>query len=139
MSQAANSSNGEITSASAANGRLREQAIEALLNCRSVGEAAKKIGRSRKTLERWLDDADFSRAYQEEKRRVLLTGIARLTSRVSMAVDVLTEVAKQRGRPHQGARAASAAAIIKLALDSAMVDDIEQRLERLERHRTDDE
>jgi hypothetical protein len=88
---------------------------------------------------RRLDDAEFVRAYQETKRAVLHHGITKLTAKVSLAVDVLEQVAKQKGKPHQGARAAAAGLIVKLALDAAMVEDIEMRLERLERHHTDDE
>jgi hypothetical protein len=56
-----------------------------------------------------------------------------------MAIDVLAEVVKQKGRPYQAARAHAAAALVKLALDAAMIDYIESRIERLEHQRVADD
>jgi hypothetical protein len=120
-------------------GRQRELAIGALLSSQTIEEAAKKINRHERTLRRWLEQPSFRDAYLEARRRLLQVGVGKLTTKVSLAVDVLAEVAAAKGRAHQVARVQAAAAIIKLSLDAQTIDDVLTRIERLERQRCDDE
>jgi hypothetical protein len=112
--------------------RLREAAISALLSSRSVEVAAKKVGVSAKSLSRWLQDAEFRSEYQAIKRDLLRAGIGRLARLVYDAAEVLGDVAKKKGRPYQAARAHAATSIIRLSLDASVIDDIEERLRKLE-------
>jgi outer membrane PBP1 activator LpoA protein len=112
--------------------RLREQAIKALLSSKSVEAAAKKIDVSAKTLSRWLRDEEFRKAYQAVKKDMLRAGIANLTRKVFDAVETLGEVSKHKGRPYQAARAHAASAIIRLAIDADLIEDLEVRIRKLE-------
>ena len=112
--------------------RLREQAISALLSSRSVEVAARKVGVSAKSLSRWLKEPEFRAEYQAIKKDLLRAGIANLARKVFDAAETLGDVAKKRGRPYQAARASAACAIIRLSLDADLMDDIEERLRKLE-------
>jgi Helix-turn-helix domain len=112
--------------------RFREQAISALLASRSVEVAARKVGVSAKTLSRWLKDEEFRAEYQAIKKDLLRAGIGNLARKVFDAAEVLGDVAKHKGRPYQAARAHAATSIIRLSLDASVIDDIEERLRKLE-------
>ena len=118
--------------------RMQELAINELLKAKSLEAAARKLGISSKTLSRWLDDPDFLNAYQDAKHELLRVGVAGLTRRVSLAAETLGEVARHKGRPYQAARAHAASAIIRIALDADVLDNLETRIRRLETQRTDD-
>ena len=45
-------------------GRKMEQAIAALLSHRSLEAAAREVGVSVNTLQRWMNDPEFDRAYR---------------------------------------------------------------------------
>lgn len=119
--------------------RLRERAVTALLSSKSVQAAANKIGVSKKTLDRWLQDEGFREAYLAAKKDLLHRGLSNLARRVFDAGEVLIEVAKHKGRPYQAARAHAAASIIKLAIDADLISDFEERLRRLEKQGRVDE
>jgi hypothetical protein len=112
--------------------RLREKAITALLASRSVESAARKTGVSARTLSRWMTDGEFRAAYQAAKKEFLRAGIGNLARLVFDASQVLGDVARQKGRAYQSARATAACAIIRLSLDASLMDDIEERVRRLE-------
>ncbi len=113
--------------------RLREKAVTALLSSRSVQAAANKIGVSKRTLDRWLADEGFREAYLTAKKDLLYRGLGNLARKVFDAVEVLGEIAKHRGREFQGARSHAAANIIRLAMDSHVIETFEERLLALEK------
>lgn len=69
--------------------RLRERAIEALLRCGSVREAAQEVGVAASTLLRWLQDSDFRQALEAARERALETAIAQLQQAAGEAVEAL--------------------------------------------------
>ena len=113
--------------------RLKARAITALLSSPTLETAAAKVGVSSKTLSRWLDNPDFRAAYEGKKRDHLRAGLGNLSTKTFDAVETLTEIAKCKGRKFQGPRQAAAAAILKLSMEAAVLEDFEKRLERLEK------
>ncbi len=113
--------------------RLRGRAINALMRSKSVEAAAKRVGISTKTLGRWMQDEGFRSEYQAAKKDFLRAGIANLTRKVFDAGETLGDVAKDKGRPYQAARAHAATAIIRLSLDADVIEDLETRILKLEK------
>jgi Helix-turn-helix domain len=113
--------------------RLRERAVNALLHCRSIASAAKRVRVSERTLRRWLADENFYGEYQAAKRELARAGNARLAMNRVLAADTLAEVAKHKGRKFQAPRANAAANIIKLAMDADVIEDLQERVRKLER------
>ncbi len=111
--------------------RNRELALEALLTCGSLVEAAARSNIAPRTLHKWLKQADFVAEYQEAKRRILDGTITKLRNASTGAVDVLVLIAHDAASP-QSSRVASAKAIIQLAINAGAIEDLESRLQELE-------
>ena len=112
--------------------RERERAIEALLSCPTIEKAAKQAGISKCTLLRWLQQADFRDAYMKSKADVLRTATATLTRNAGRAASVLREIFEDAPTPHQGGRATAAIATIRLSLDAFELENLEERIRKLE-------
>jgi hypothetical protein len=69
--------------------RLKEIALAALLNTKTLEEAAQKGGISVSTLRRWLKNPDFRKDYDEERRYVLETATSGLSQAATDAIRVL--------------------------------------------------
>ncbi|MDQ3257888.1 MAG: hypothetical protein M3R15_29040 [Acidobacteriota bacterium] len=69
--------------------RKAEQAIAALLEYPTIGEAAKSCGVSERSLWRWLQRDDFQRRYREAQRSVVDSAITRLQAATVRAVETL--------------------------------------------------
>ena len=67
----------------------REKALTALLESGSISEAADSSGLSRKTIQRYLEDKDFSEEYRTARRQVFEQNIVRLQSLHAGAVETL--------------------------------------------------
>ena len=67
----------------------REKALAALLESGSITEAAENSGLSRKTIQRYLEDKDFSEEYRKARRIVFEQNIVRLQSLHAGAVATL--------------------------------------------------
>jgi hypothetical protein len=84
---------------------------------------------NRRTVERWLGDADFKRAYDGARQAAFDRTLARLQAVSSEAVDVLAETMKT-GTPTGKIRAA--AIVLRLAVDVQMADVLD-KLDEIER------
>ncbi|MGA2301764.1 MAG: hypothetical protein ABSG77_13870 [Candidatus Acidiferrum sp.] len=113
--------------------RLQARAINALLSSPSLERAAQKVHVCSKTLSRWLADPEFRAAYETKKRDYLRAGLGNLTRKVFDAGEILAEVAHHRGRKYQGPRTAAASSLIKLAMDAAILEDLQERIAKLEK------
>jgi hypothetical protein len=113
-------------------GRKREQAIVALLNQRSIEEAAKSVGISAKTLMRWMKDAEFDEAYRATRRSAFGQAIARLQQASGAAV---TTVVKVMIDPNVSAatRLRAADIILERTAQGIEAEDFGARISRLER------
>lgn len=103
----------------------REQAIAALLSCRSLRAAGKACGLNHETLRRWLADPEFAEEYRQERQRVVDHVIARLQKAAEAGVATLAANAK-RGETQ------AAAKLVEFALRGRELDELASRLDAIE-------
>jgi hypothetical protein len=110
-------------------GRKQEAAIAALLTEPTHAAAASKAGVSEPTLQRWLRDPGFSRAYRAARSAVFEVAIGKLQRIAASAADRL-EANLTCGKP--AAEIAAARAILEHARDGIELYDVVERLAALE-------
>jgi hypothetical protein len=107
------------------------RAIEALLEQPSVPKAAEASGVARTTLYRWMRDPMFSAAYYEARKQSVQQTVGRIHSASWAALQVLLQLMADPKMPPT-VRFAAAAKILDLAIQTAVIDDLQRRLEVLE-------
>jgi hypothetical protein len=112
--------------------REREKAINALLSSNTLEGAAKKAGISKRTLLRWMEEPEFRAVYRKAKGDVLRTATAILTRDSGKAALTLTKIFTGKPTENQSSRVSAAKATLRLALDSFVLEDLEERVRRLE-------
>ncbi len=117
--------------------REREKAISALLSTNTLEAAARKAGISKRTLLRWMEEPAFRDAYAKAKRDVLRTATAILTRDSGKAALTLTKIFSGKPRENLGPLVSAARATLRLALDAFTLEDLEERLRRLENQHGD--
>ncbi len=122
----------------AANGGVthnQQRAILALLQARSVPEAAEQAGVGTRTLERWLaEDPAFIREFRSTRTRVTEEAIAQLQGSAVEAVECLRRNLHDPAPPSVQVRAA--VSILEHAMRAVETFDIVERLDVLEsRHK----
>ncbi len=110
--------------------RRQELAIASLLTCPTLALAAAAAGTSVATLDRWLRDPAFRRAYREARARANDLAVGSLVSRLTEALDCL-ERNMQCGQPASEIKAA--VSILDLVLRNRLAFELEERVEELER------
>lgn len=70
----------------------RDRIMEALLTTTSMTKAAEAAGVSRRTVKRYLADADFSEEYEDRRKTLVKEAAAALQHSLSAAVDTLYEI-----------------------------------------------
>lgn len=111
--------------------RKQEQLIAALLSHPTIEAASKSIGIADTTAARWMKTPEFQVAYREARREAMRRTTARLQSAASEAVDALCEIT--RSGEGESARVSAAKCILDSALKAVDLDDIQQRLDAIER------
>jgi hypothetical protein len=111
--------------------RLKDQAIISLLTAPNIEEAAKALGIGQTTLYRWLRLPEFQDELKEARRQAVNLAIGKLQQSTSKAVQVLQDVAENEEAP-ASARVSAAKTIIEMSLKAVELDDIIERLKRLE-------
>jgi hypothetical protein len=114
-------------------GRKKEQAIVALLKCRTVEEAAESIGVAAKTLYRWQKLPEFDREYREAMLSQFRHSLARLQQASVPAVTVLRNILADAKAP-LAVKARCAYYILDQTRRAVETDEIERRVAELERH-----
>jgi hypothetical protein len=112
--------------------RQQEKTISALLSSNTLEAAARKAGISKRTLLRWMEEQEFRDAYAKAKRDVLRSATAILTRDSGKAALTLTKIFTGKPSENQSARVSAARATLRLALDAFSLEDLEERLRRLE-------
>jgi len=112
--------------------RKSQEAIAALLTEPTIRDAAKTAGVGEKTLWRWLQDEDFCQSYREAKRQVVQQAVSRLQRITGEAVDVLRDVMADDTKP-PSSRVAAARIVLDTALKFVELEDLEARVEALEK------
>jgi len=110
----------------------QERIISALLNASSLRDAAKKAGISEATLYRLLKDDSFQTAYRVAKRELVNHAICQLQQNTGKAVAVLVKIAEDKTCP-ASARVSAAKAILETSLKAVELEDLERRIEELEK------
>jgi DNA-binding MurR/RpiR family transcriptional regulator len=111
--------------------RKHHQAIAALIEHRTIREAAQDVGIGQATLFRWMQDPHFRRAYREAKRRVMDHTITQLQRASSEAVTNLQSIMNDTKNP-PSARVTAARTILDMAVKAVEVEDVEARITVLE-------
>lgn len=112
--------------------RLREKAVSLLLSEKTIETAAKKCGVTRRTLHRWMREPQFRAALMEAKAELLKIATRTLFRNSFKAADVLAKIFMGKPTENQSARVSAAKATLRLALDAFALEDLEERLRRLE-------
>ncbi|MEW6489817.1 MAG: hypothetical protein AB1578_18150 [Thermodesulfobacteriota bacterium] len=112
-------------------GRKQEQAIAALLSEPTIERAAAAVGADPRTLRRWMQRDDFREAYRLARRELMDCATARIQSASCAAVDALEEILGDSGAP-AGSRVSAAKGVLELAVKVAELQDLQERIERLE-------
>jgi hypothetical protein len=111
--------------------RKAEQFIAALLTHPTIEAATKAVGISEATAWRWMKNPEFAAHYREARREAMRHTTARLQEAAREAVECLREV--QRTGESESARVSAARTILEQALKAVDLEDVQQRLDELER------
>lgn len=77
----------------------RERAVIALLECRTVAQAATEADIGERTLQRWLAEPSFQQGYKEAQRRLLDGALNTLHRHASSFADVIAQAAEDASVP----------------------------------------
>jgi hypothetical protein len=109
----------------------QQAGIIALLNEPTVKRAADSIGVDERTVHRWLDEPNFSRAYSRARRQGFSQAISLVQKYAPMAVQNLAKIANDVKAP-PAARVSASTALLKFSRESLELDDLAQRLDAVE-------
>lgn len=112
--------------------RKKDQAIVALITEPTMKAAADKIGITTPTLYKWLKLPEFRSAYMQAKREAVSVAITRLQQAATEAVEALRAIMNDASKP-ASARVAAARSILEMAIKAVELEDLEIRIEELER------
>ena len=113
-------------------GRRQEQAILALLEQPTLEKAAGALKVSEVTLWRWMQKPEFQAAYRQARRDAFSRSVARLQHASQAAVGTLLRVMTDRDA-QASSRVRAADIVLQTALRGMEMEDLEARLDRLER------
>ena len=110
----------------------QERAIRALLEHKSVGEAAASIGVGERTLYRWLADPTFRQALSAAEGDLLDVATRRLLSLQDAAISTFAGMLSDDNEASATVKLRAAQAVLDYLLKLRELRDIEQRLTALE-------
>ena len=113
-------------------GHKWEKAITGLMTQPTLLKAATFAGISENTLLRWLQVEEFAERYAWAKREALKQAMAQLQQASSEAVAALREVCSDQD-VNPAARVSAARTILEMAVKTYETEEIETRLDDLER------
>lgn len=109
-----------------------EKAILGLLTQPTLSKAAEFAGVAESTLLRWLQIEEFAERYSWAKREALKQAMAQLQQASAEAVMALREVCSDQD-VNPAARVSAARTILEMAVKTYETEEIETRLDELER------
>ena len=112
--------------------------LQALFVTPSLDSAAKQAGIAPVTGWRWMRQAAFKAAYCEARQEVVQHAIVLLQLLASLAVSTLAQVMADREAP-PASRVAACKVVLEMSLRGVELEMFAQRLEALERARSDDD
>ena len=112
---------------------VRERAVMALLVEPTIARAAQAAGTSERTLYRWMrEDEDFKTMYRLAKREAFGQAVNLCQRLAPAAIHALAKVMTDP-TASANAKVAAASAILKFGSDAIELEDITERLDRIER------
>jgi transcriptional regulator with XRE-family HTH domain len=127
----------QIRTASKTELQKRERAVCALIEKKTVKEAAKVVGVSTKTLARWMKEESFEHLYKETVSEVFKVATRRLRGMVGRMVGTLETVAVGKKTP-AAARVSAALGALRVAQDAEILEGIEAEISKMERERDEE-
>src|SRR5712691_7854146 len=112
--------------------RRQDRFVLALLEHPTLEKAAAAVGVSDVTLWRSLQKPGFAEAYRKARREAFSQSVARLQHASNAAVGTLLRVMTDREAP-AASRVRAADVVLQTALRGMEMEDLEARLDRLER------
>ncbi len=112
--------------------RKQQAVIAALISHRTIEEAAKASNVGKTTLFRWFQDEAFQDSYRKARSEVVRHAIAQAQCSCSEAINVLREIMNSTASP-ASTRVSAAKTVIETAIKAVELEDIEQRLDEIER------
>ncbi|MCC6322741.1 MAG: hypothetical protein IT438_15035 [Phycisphaerales bacterium] len=109
----------------------QESAIAALLTQPTLAKAAKSADVSDRTLRRWLREPVFRDAFRSARRQMFAQAIALTQHYTPLAVNVLAKVMTDP-LSASPSKVAAAAAMMRFGRESIELDDLVERIEKLE-------
>jgi len=106
------------------------KAIEHLLTCASLGEAAEAAGVAESTLRRWRKEPEFSQAFTDARSLLLDATLTKLQQRCSDAIETLSDVMTP-GNPAP-ARVSAARSVLEMCLRVREASETDERLRTIE-------
>jgi hypothetical protein len=111
--------------------RKQEQAIIALLNEPTIPQAARAAGVGQRSLNRWLANPVFSRAYRNARREAFAHAVALTQRYAPVAVNTLAKIMADPTTPCH-ARVTAASTLLRFGREGIELDDLAGRIEALE-------
>ena len=111
--------------------RNTDAAIAALLECRTIEDAADQCKVCKRTLIRWMKHEKFKKQYAEARREMLAGAINRLRSADYDAGKRLHDIVLDKDAAAPAAVSA-AAKVLDLLLKATEIEDLSEGLDRLE-------
>jgi hypothetical protein len=118
--------------------RKQELAIVALLTEPNHRAAAVACGVGYSTLCRWLRDPQFEECFRRAKADLLASATAQLRRAATTGALTLEQIAND-GKAPPAARVSASRAILELALRANVIEEIDERLAKLELLREDED
>ena len=110
----------------------QDKFLKALLEAGSIDEACKKANINRTTGYKYLKDQLFMDEYRKIRRDAMQQVTARLQKKSEEAVEVLAEIMNNKEAP-TSSRVQSAKNILDVAYRSLELDDVQERIEKVEK------
>lgn len=109
----------------------QHKAVEAMLQEPTVARAAAAAGVNERTLRRWLKETPFRSALLAARREGFSQAIGLTQKYAPVAVAALVKILNDSNSPHSS-RVSAAGMLLKFGREGIELDDLAERLERLE-------
>lgn len=109
----------------------QEKAILFLLENKTIEEIASLLKVSRKTIYRWLQSEEFKRRFKQARQEVFNEALERLKLLSRQAIETLEDIIKNGTK--EASRVTASKTVLELALKLKEVEELESRVEELER------
>ncbi|NUN67996.1 hypothetical protein HCU40_25665 [Pseudanabaena biceps] len=109
----------------------QEKGIIALVNEPTIAKAAEAINVNVTTMYRWMREPAFIDAYREARRESFKHAIALTQRYAPAAVQTLMKIMQDPAAGH-AAKVSAATAMLKFSRESIELDDLAERIEKLE-------